>query len=64
MTLASVTSLDHTSYCHLRRPRTPHRTRPVCNPTRMFRATAVASATDLYTQAQGVGWGHRLPLEA
>lgn len=47
ITLASVTSLDHTSYCHLRRPRTPQRTRPVCSPTRMFRSTSVASATDL-----------------
>lgn len=47
MTLARVTSLDHTSYCHLRRPRTPQSTLPVCSPTRMFRSTSVASATDL-----------------
>lgn len=45
--LASVTSLDQTSYCHFRSPRTPHSTRPVCKPTRMFRFTSVASATDL-----------------
>lgn len=57
MTLARVTSLDHTSYCHLRRPRTPQRTLPVCKPTRMFRSTSVASATDLQqTQTQGGSW--------
>lgn len=44
---ARVTSLDQTSYCHFLNPRTPHSTRPVCNPTRMFRSTSVASATDL-----------------
>lgn len=47
ITLASVTSLDHTSYCHFLSPRTPHSTRPVWRPTRMFRFTSVASATDL-----------------
>ena len=47
ITLASVTSFDQTSYCHFLRPRTPHRTRPVCKPTRMLRLTSVASATDL-----------------
>lgn len=57
MTLARVTSLDHTSYCHLRRPRTPQRTRPVCSPTRMFRSTSVASATDLQQTRHGMGLG-------
>lgn len=47
ITLASVTSFDHTSYCHFLRPSTPHSTRPVCRPTRMFRSTSVASTTDL-----------------
>lgn len=50
ITLARVTSLDHTSYCHFLRPSTPHSTRPVCKPTRMFRLTSVASATDLQGQ--------------
>ena len=45
MWLAVVTSLDQTSYCHLRRPRTPQRTRPVWIPTRMFSCTSVASTT-------------------
>lgn len=53
MTLARVTSLDHTSYCHLRRPRTPQSTLPVCSPTRMFRSTSVASATDLEHRYRG-----------
>lgn len=57
ITLARVTSLDHTSYCHLRRPRTPQRTRPVCSPTRMFRSTSVASATDLQRTCHGRGAG-------
>lgn len=56
MTLARVTSLDHTSYCYLRRPRTPQRTLPVCSPTRTFRSNSVASATDL----QETGHGHEL----
>lgn len=50
ITLARVTSLDQTSYCHFRRPSTPHSTRPVCKPTRMFKLTSVASATDLQEQ--------------
>lgn len=53
ITFASVTSFDQTSYCHFLRPRTPHSTRPVCRPTRMFRSTSVASTTDL----QGGGGG-------
>lgn len=45
--LASVTSLDQTSYCHLRRPSTPQSTRPVWIPTLIFNCTSVASTTDL-----------------
>lgn len=47
MLLAKVTSLDQTSYCHLRNPKTPHNTRPEWIPTRMFSCTSVASTTDL-----------------
>ena len=47
MLFARVTSLDQTSYCHLRSPRTPHSTRPLWMPTRMLRSTSVASTTDL-----------------
>lgn len=47
MALASVTSLLHTSYCHFFSPSTPHSTRPVCMPTRMFRFTPVDSHTKL-----------------
>jgi len=47
MWLASVTSCDHTSYCHLRRPITPHRTFPEWTPTRMLMSTPVASRTFL-----------------
>lgn len=54
ITLASVTSFDHTSYCHFLRPSTPHNTRPVCKPTRMFKLTSVASATDLQRQTTWV----------
>ncbi|TNN59924.1 hypothetical protein EYF80_029890 [Liparis tanakae] len=50
---SSVTSFDQTSYCHFLRPRTPHSTRPVCRPTRMFRSTSVASTTDLHMGAEG-----------
>lgn len=45
--LARVTSLDQTSYCHLRRPSTPHSTLPVWIPTLIFSCTSVASTTDL-----------------
>lgn len=38
MWLASVTSYDHTSNCHLRRPSTPHRTEPEWIPMRMSRS--------------------------
>lgn len=39
MWLARVTSLDQTSNCHLRSPRTPQCTRPLWIPTRMFTFT-------------------------
>ena len=39
MWLASVTSYDHTSNCHLRRPSTPHRTEPEWIPMRISRST-------------------------
>lgn len=45
--LASVTSLDQTSNCHLRRPSTPQCTRPLWMPTRMFTLTPVTSLTSL-----------------
>lgn len=48
MWLASVTSCDHTSYCHFRRPITPHRTFPEWTPTRMLMSTPVASRTFLW----------------
>lgn len=47
MWFASVTSLDHTSNCHLTRPSTPQCTRPVWMPTRMFTFTAITSRTSL-----------------
>lgn len=47
MWLASVTSLDQTSNCHLTRPSTPQCTRPVWMPTRMFTFTAITSRTRL-----------------
>lgn len=47
MWLARVTSCDHTSNCHLRRPITPHSTLPECTPTRMLISTPVASRTCL-----------------
>ena len=47
MLLAKVTSLDQTSNCHLRRPRTPQWTRPVWIPTRMLTFTPVTSRTKL-----------------
>lgn len=47
MWLASVTSLDQTSNCHLTRPKTPQCTRPVWMPTRMFTFTAITSRTSL-----------------
>lgn len=48
MWLANVTSCDHTSYCHFRRPMTPHRTFPEWTPTRMLISTPVASRTFLW----------------
>lgn len=47
MWLARVTSLDHTSNCHFRKPRTPQCTRPLWMPTRMFTFTPVTSRTSL-----------------
>jgi len=47
MWLASVTSFDQTSNCHLRSPRTPHKTRPVWIPTRILTFTPVTSRTSL-----------------
>lgn len=47
MWLANVTSSLHTSNCHLRKPRTPHRTFPVCIPIRMSTLNPVASRTNL-----------------
>lgn len=47
MWLAKVTSCDHTSNCHLRRPITPHSTLPECTPTLMLISTPVASRTCL-----------------
>lgn len=49
MWLARVTSLDQTSNCHLRSPRTPQCTRPLWMPTRMFTFTPVTSRTSLRT---------------
>lgn len=49
MWLARVTSLDQTSNCHLRSPRTPQCTRPLWIPTRMFTFTPVTSRTNLWT---------------
>lgn len=50
MLLASVTSLDQTSNCHLRKPSTPQWTRPVWIPTRMLTFTPVTSRTKLYSK--------------
>lgn len=52
MWLASVTSCDHTSYCHFCRPMTPHSTFPECTPTRMLMSTKVASRTFLKNKHQ------------
>lgn len=48
MLLARVTSLDHTSNCHLRRPSTPQWTRPVWMPTRILTFTPITSRTNLH----------------
>ena len=45
--LATVTSVDHTSYCQRFRPRTPPSTVPVCTPTRMSTPVFVFSRTYL-----------------
>lgn len=50
MLLASVTSLLHTSNCHLRRPRTPQCTRPVWIPTLMFTFTPITLRTSLWRE--------------
>ena len=47
MWLANVTSSLHTSNCHLRRPRTPHRTLPVWMPILISTLNPVASRTNL-----------------
>lgn len=47
MWLANVTSSLHTSNCHLRKPRTPHSTLPVCIPILMSTLNPVASRTNL-----------------
>lgn len=51
--LASVTSLDQTSNCHLRSPRTPQWTRPLWIPTLMFTLTPVTSLTSLQSHTYG-----------
>lgn len=43
--LATVTSVDHTSYCQRFWPRTPPSTVPLCTPTRMSTAVLVFSRT-------------------
>lgn len=45
--LATVTSVDHTSYCQRFWPRTPPSTVPVCTPTRMSTPVLVFSRTYL-----------------
>lgn len=45
--LATVTSVDHTSYCQRFWPRTPPSTVPVCTPTRMSTPVFVFSRTYL-----------------
>lgn len=50
MWLARVTSCDHTSNCHLRKPMTPQSTFPECTPTLMLISTPVASRTSLEVQ--------------
>lgn len=47
MCMASVTSSDQTSYCHLMRPITPQSTFPEWIPILMSTMTLVASRTDL-----------------
>jgi len=47
MWLANVTSSLHTSNCHLRKPRTPHRTLPVWMPILISTLNPVASRTNL-----------------
>lgn len=50
--LATVTSVDQTSNCHLFWPRTPPSTVPVCTPTRMSTSVFVFSRTYLKQQGQ------------
>jgi hypothetical protein len=58
--LATVTSVDHTSYCQRFCPRTPPSTVPVCTPTRMSTPVLVFSRTYLTgTHREGV-LGHDL----
>lgn len=48
--LARVTSSLQTSYCHFRRPITPHRTFPLWTPILMSTFTCVASLTALFVR--------------
>ena len=61
MWLARVTSLDHTSNCHFRRPRTPQCTRPLWMPTRMITFTPVTSRTSLGGGGSGSASGTDIP---
>lgn len=57
--LATVTSVDHTSYCQRFWPRTPPSTVPVCTPTRMSTPVFVFSRTYLPgTDRKEKGLGH------
>lgn len=49
MWFARVTSLLQTSYCHFFKPKTPHKTLPVCIPTRILKLTSVCSTMLLKT---------------
>lgn len=55
--LATVTSVDHTSYCQRFWPRTPPSTVPVCTPTRMSTPVFVFSRTYLPGTHEGGGSG-------
>lgn len=57
--LATVTSVDHTSYCQRFWPRTPPSTVPVCTPTRMSTPVFVFSRTYLpgtHGKEEGRAW--------
>lgn len=55
--LATVTSVDHTSYCQRFWPRTPPSTVPVCTPTRMSTPVLVFSRTYLSRTHRKEGQG-------